>query len=387
MDTKKDSHPDNWREKPLSERRGNQIRVTEKEMSAIIEWRRTGVFPPALCVSSDQSALKLKEEKDEIKRRYRGALSENTRYRELLDAALHISSRKPSSTLKIPCEKKTRASESVVVAVLADGHCGKYIDPETVNGLNFFDVEICRKRHGNFFSGILQYTNLIRNRTHAKNLLLLCVGDNVNGEVHGENRETNLLTATEQVDEMESLLTHGLNYLEAEGGFDRIDVVWKYGNHGRNTKKIRYDTAHRTSYEYLLGRLLAKRMESSKSIEFQLDKSYYSYVELFNNFLVRVHHGNMIGYKQGVGGVAVPANRTIMQLNQTTPVNLDVFGHFHHSICSGLFVMSGALCGFDAFAQNRVKAQYEPPNQAFFTIERRRGRQTYMPIFVDQEIQ
>jgi len=47
------------------------------------------------------------------------------------------------------------------------------------------------------------------------------------------------------------------------------------------------------------------------------------------------------------------------------------------------FVVNGSLIGYNAFALS-IKAEYEPPSQAFFLIDKKRFRSVTIPILFDE---
>jgi len=84
-----------------------------------------------------------------------------------------------------------------------------------------------------------------------------------------------------------------------------------------------------------------------------------------------------------VGGIYIPTNKAIAQWNKGVRADLDVFGHFHQFIDAGNFVANGSLIGYNAYAL-RIKADYEPPKQAFFLVNKRfNSKSIVTPIFVE----
>jgi hypothetical protein len=87
-----------------------------------------------------------------------------------------------------------------------------------------------------------------------------------------------------------------------------------------------------------------------------------------------------MSYGGGVGSIYIPVRKAIAQWQKIKPANLDVFGHFHnYKIDGDLFVLNGSLIGFNAFAL-AIKADYEKPRQAFFLIDKKRGKTVHCPI-------
>jgi hypothetical protein len=59
-----------------------------------------------------------------------------------------------------------------------------------------------------------------------------------------------------------------------------------------------------------------------------------------------------------------------------------VFGHFHQLKDGGDFVSNGSLIGYDSYALS-IKADYEEPRQALILMDKKRGRTSLWPVFVN----
>jgi hypothetical protein len=56
--------------------------------------------------------------------------------------------------------------------------------------------------------------------------------------------------------------------------------------------------------------------------------------------------------------------------------------HFHQLRDGGNFVSNGSLIGWSSYAVS-IKAEFEKPKQAFFLIDRKRGKTVSAPILFD----
>ena len=99
--------------------------------------------------------------------------------------------------------------------------------------------------------------------------------------------------------------------------------------------------------------------------------------------MLRFHHGHGMKYGGGVGGIYIPINKAIAQWNKALRADLDVFGHWHQFRDGGNFICNGSIIGYNAYAL-RIKADYEEPKQAFFLMDKNRGKTIVAPIFVDR---
>jgi hypothetical protein len=97
---------------------------------------------------------------------------------------------------------------------------------------------------------------------------------------------------------------------------------------------------------------------------------------------VRFHHGHGLKYLGGVGGLTIPANKSIDKWNQGVWADLDVFGHYHTLFDGRNFLSNGSQVGYNGFAAYVVKAPYQPPMQWLTLFDKKRGRTASWPIML-----
>lgn len=279
--------------------------------------------------------------------------------------------------------KKNRQSESVAIAVASDWHVEETVNSKTINGLNEFNLKIADERINSFFSNTLKLVQIQKNGTDIDTLVLALIGDFITGYIHEELLESNSLSPTEAVGWAMERLIGGINFLLASGEFKEIIIPTCYGNHSRTTVKRRVSTGYKNSFEWLMYQVMKKIFDASgeKRVKFQISDSSHNWLTIYEKFPIRFHHGDDIKYQGGVGGITIPVNKAINEWNKSQKAYLDVFGHWHQYFSGSNFVANGSLVGYSAYALS-IKAGYEPPQQAFFLIEKNRGKTINCPIWL-----
>ena len=282
----------------------------------------------------------------------------------------------------------TRGIDSQATAFLigSDWHLEERVDPATCNGLNEYNLDIAKDSVANFFSNGERLVQITQKDVHIDTIIVALVGDIINGYIHEEFLEDNLLSPTEASLMALDVICSGIEYLVKKSKC-KIKVVCKYGNHGRTTQRMRVATAYKNSYEWMLFQLVIREFRDHERVEVVLDNSYLTYVDVYG-YTIRFHHGDAIRYEGGVGGVTIPVNKAIAQWDKHKQAYLDVFGHFHQlQLDTGAFkyVLNGSIVGYNAYAI-KIKAAYEEPRQAFFLIDSKRGKTISAPIFVRKKI-
>lgn len=262
-----------------------------------------------------------------------------------------------------------------------DWHLEERVDSETVNGMNSYNLEIADKRLKRLWSKSLLLTNAARKISNIRDAVVWMGGDLLNNQLHEDAAETNFLGPTEAILWVIERAEYGLRYLLEYGDFERILVATNHGNHGRTTDKMRTATAYKHSWEWCAYNILARIFANEPRITFKIAKGYHNIFEV-QGHVVRAHHGEAIKFGGGVGGVAIPLLKAIAQWNKQRPAAIDLLGHFHQFIWNWHFVLSGCVVGFDDFA-NKIKAEPQPPTQAFIVMDRDRRVVEAKPIFVE----
>ena len=365
-----------------------RIRLTPEEEELIKCKRETGSVPPGEMVQYDRNILSLNRKYEDVRKKYKVALKELNERDVALELALDLGNyeaKKINFTRQQVRQGKQRHSISYAFALASDWHIGELVDAATVNGLNSFDLRIAQDRARRFFENSLYLIDLIRAGTNIPVFVLALLGDFICGEIRDEIREEALGSATEMTTLVVDLLCNGIDFLLKKGKFEHLILPCCFGNHGRNTPERRSSTAWKKSYEFLLYSFLDKLYRNDSRVIFKLTKGYHNYFDVFDKYKLRFHHGDNIKYQGGVGGISIPVNKAIAQWNKS-PIGrntfLDLFGHYHQSKSDNCWISNGSLVGYNAYALS-LKADYEPPRQQFFAIEKDHGLTFPTYIFLE----
>jgi hypothetical protein len=205
-------------------------------------------------------------------------------------------------------------------------------------------------------------------------------GDLFTGHIHPENIENTSGTPIESVLWMRPRLVAGIDRLLSDDGIERLDVVCSYGNHGRNTPKPYRALGAVHSYEWLLYQWLASHYADNPRVRFLADKSAHQYARAYD-FDLHFHHGDETNYQGGVGGITIPLNKAASQWDKAYRCHYHHFGHWHQYNPGGRIITNGSVIGYSAYAMS-IKADPEPPQQAFYLLDSKRGKTGCYPIWV-----
>ena len=280
--------------------------------------------------------------------------------------------------------KASRKPSGSATAILCckDWHAEEVVDPETVNGLNAFDLDIADKRLEKLWDRFVYLLEVARQSANIRDAVLWLGGDLITGYIHEELVEGNMCSPTEAVLWIQDHVSTGINHILKHTDLKDIQVVTSIGNHGRTTKKSRIATAYANSYEWMAYKQLEKWFAGEPRLRWHVSKSYHSLIDV-QGWRVRFHHGDGMRFWGGVGGLSIPVNKSLAQWNKSELLraDYDIFGHFHQFIQQWKWVSCGCLIGMSAFAI-RIKADFQPPTQTFIVIDKERGKTMALPVFV-----
>jgi hypothetical protein len=332
---------------------------------------------PSAAIDQDRERRKVAAEATTLKKKYDDALSTIERLERELGAVNAL--RAGVDTFAITPKLKSGTAEGTVVVLASDWHVEEKVGAE-VGGFNTYDLDIATDRATRFWQGVLRLTRLLQQDITVKEMVVGLLGDFITGQIHEENAEQNHLTPNFAIVFAQNLLISGIEFL-LDHTDCRLTFVCHSGNHARTTKKTRFGTENGHSLEYLMYLHLAAHFRSEKRVTFIIPEGMHSYVQVYDQ-TIRFQHGHAIKYGGGVGGIYIPVNKSLAQWNKARRADLDCFGHFHQMRDGGNFLCNGSLIGYNSFALS-IKADFEPPKQTLFLIDRDRGRTCTWPILLE----
>jgi hypothetical protein len=337
----------------------------------------------AAAAAADAEMARLRSELAAVRGRYKAALAQIDAERERANAIGGLQGITPAR-LQTRKRGKRNAHAATVILALSDWHIEERVDPETVNGLNAFDLDVAERRINELCQRFATMLEHERQLVQVDRVVVWLGGDLISGHIHDDTAELAQLAPLEAT-RLAGRYSRAIIDMVAGMARDVI-VVTNSGNHGRTTEKLRVGTELDHSFEQHLYLTLAAH-ETAKNVAWQVGRGYLNVLDL-DGFTIRFHHGHAVKYSGGVGGIAVPANKAVAAWDKISPADLTVFGHYHQFswLRAGRYVSNGSLIGHSAYA-TRIKASYEPPCQAMIVVDHGRREVTKaFPLFCDADL-
>jgi hypothetical protein len=325
-------------------------------------------------VEEDAKKRKLKSDRNDLRRRYEAAITENNRLKRQLEQQ-KITNEKPIEAnleFATPLDGKKEATPLILAS---DWHPAKIIDPETVNGLNQHNSEISKQRIQKFFSEVYQKNQILRSEYTINQVVLWLGGDLINNFLRPEDRDTNELHPAEESLLTQSMIKSGIDLLLEDPNIERVFVPCTVGNHGRfpETKKPNVNHPMKESLEYLVYANLAREYANESRVEFYIPDSIFLEFYIYS-YKIRANHGH--GMKISSSGLEASMEKEIDRWNRNLVSDqvpdLDIIGHFHSLRRSLRGLANGSSNGADPW-QIYKGFPIEPPQQAYQLVEKEKG--------------
>ena len=344
---------------------------------ACLNKRRSQQRPDAL-VTADREKQRMAFDLSVTKKKYAQALTDIRR----LEKELYVINELQTLGIE-PCvidaKEPSGTAEGTVILVASDWHVEERVDSAKVSSLNEYNLDIAKTRSEKFFRSSLRLTRLLQQDIKINTVILALLGDFISNDIHEEFPEINALEPMHAINYAQNLIVGGIEYLLENSKLNFV-IPCHSGNHARTTRTTRFSTENGHSLEYLMYLHLATHFRGNTRVEFRVSEGYHSYVELYGK-TIRFHHGHMINYQGGIGGIFIPAFKAISQWDKARQADLDIFGHFHQSKDGAKFICNGSLIGYNTYALS-IKADYEPPKQTLLLFDKQRGRTCTWPILM-----
>jgi hypothetical protein len=265
------------------------------------------------------------------------------------------------------------------ITIWSDFHYGEVIDPEQLNGVNKFNMEIATDRFHKLVDTTIDlcFHHMGRAKTNYPGIVVCLGGDLIGGDIHEELANTNDRTPHQAVHDLTDLIGAGLEQMASK--FGRVFVPCVVGNHGRSSR----------NYDWSIYCSLERDFRRDKRIQFLVPSSADAHFSVFGHrFLLT--HGDSLGVKGGDGiiGSIGPIMRGLLKLHASkAQIGMDfdtaLICHWHQYFTLPGLIVNGSLKGYDEFSMLALRAKYQRPTQALCFVHPEHGITAQWPIYLE----
>lgn len=273
------------------------------------------------------------------------------------------------SVSELPFEKYTfdvdvkEGRKKYAIALFSDAHIEETVRPDTVLGLNEYNLEVAEERIQKYFVNLVKALN----EDQVENLVFAALGDNISGFIHEELSQNNSLTPLEATFHAQNLIYNGLSYIVENSTVKHIKFIGIVGNHSRTTKKMQHANGHVMSYEWLMYKNIEQQIKLTRMpIEVEIPNSEMAILNTSDGKRYMFMHGFQIKTTgvSTVCGIYPALNRLSLKLDKNFHQDKIYIGHFHSCISIPNATVNGSIIGFNAYSLSNGFS-YEEPAQMY----------------------
>ena len=282
---------------------------------------------------------------------------------------------------------KAKRGPGVPTLLASDWHWGEVVDPQQVQGVNRYNLEIARERARAFVTHAIDILKSHMVCPEYPGIVLALGGDMVSGTIHDELTITNERPIMPCVVDLVGVLSWAIETLAGE--FGNVFVPCVTGNHGRSTLKIPAKGRAHTSFDWLIYAMLEKRFEGDKRVRFQIPAGTDALYQVYGHRYLLTHGDKLGRGGDGIIGALGPILRGDTK-RRARNAQIDrgydtlVIGHWHQLIQLQRVIVNGSLIGYNEYAMQEA-FPFEPPRQALWLTHPEHGITFSAPVLVERK--
>jgi hypothetical protein len=299
---------------------------------------------------------------------------------------LDLADQDPNPPTWLTKVNKKKSFAGVPTLFASDWHWGEVVDPNQINGVNSYDIQLAQNRAKLLIEKTIDLLHNHIAHTEYPGIVFALGGDMVSGDIHEELMATNQKEIMPVVLDLFGVLTWCIETLA--DAFGCVFVPCVSGNHGRNTHKIRAKGRNFTSFDWLVYQFLAKRFETDDRVRFLIPDGPDAYYSIFGHRYLLTHGDQFRGGDGVIGalGPIIRGDHRKRSRNGQIDMSYDtmLLGHFHTLMALERVIVNGSLKGYCEYASSN-NFGFEPPRQALWLTHPDHGITFNLPIIVDPE--
>lgn len=280
--------------------------------------------------------------------------------------------------------RMAKSSPGTPFLALGDWHFGETVNPEEIDGLNEYNLEIGHRRAKQVVDKAVDLLKHHMVNPDYPGIVVGLLGDMISGDIHKELQETNEIATIPTVLDVVGVMRQCLEYLA--DNFGRVHAVCVVGNHGRNTQKMQAKQRTATSFDWLSYKMLEMALAGDDRITFQIPDAADTHLRIYDHQYL-ITHGDQFRGGDGIIGPLGPLVRGDYKKRLRQSMVHDrydtlVTGHFHRLITLSQLITNGSLIGYNEYAFT-CNLPYEPPQQAMWITHPENGITYTLPVRAD----
>jgi hypothetical protein len=289
-----------------------------------------------------------------------------------------------------PKDTKTKKSRETAILCLSDWHWGEVVDIERTRGFNEYNVPIARQRAKRIFDSARSILARLQSGAEwsVPRLVISVNGDMLTGTIHDLERHADGKTIVQSTYECAMYLAELIR--DAAPDFERVDVFFTAGNHGRMAAKMESKDPSR-SWDAVCGLFVKTALEHIPNVTVEVPNAYTCAFEVEGWTVVQTHghqiKGGSFGGLPWYGINRMVTGYNALEASRGGSVLAWLLGHFHSAgslpnVGSEVFVNGSLISGTEWVVETLGKN--DRPCQWLLGVHKDHGITHRWPIYADE---
>ena len=326
----------------------------------------------------------LRNENSALKHELREAVKEHGLFLAIQDVIEDsITPFTPPKSVWKPETKKRKITEHLVMH-MSDGHHDQVVLPTDCGGLEEYNFDISCRRAEVYVDTVLKWSQeTLSGDFTFPHLTVLVYGDMTSGEIHKAVQRSKFQNSFKNAIAIGKL--HSSMLYDLAPHFEKVNVVYVPGNHGRRSPKKDY-IAPTDNWDYLIAKVAELQCQNLTNVEFLIPESFSVNLSIEGHGFY-VFHGDDIRSWNGVPWYGLQRRQSnILSMGPRVsdiPIKYLCCGHFHRrggiASMDGEMLINGAWLATDAYCYNSLGV-YTEPSQLLHGVHPDHGITWRLPV-------
>ncbi len=276
-----------------------------------------------------------------------------------------------------PMAGAKRGGKRSAILHISDVHCGEAIDLHEMDGLNSYDLGICRARMERLFQKTASLLTEHWKGDPPEEIVIGLGGDMIDGNLRAESRRGGAMPVTESVKAVSEICAGGVAFLRKAVGAP-VRIYTSPGNHSRLTEKPHVVEGGIDNLDVLVSWGMEKMLAGDPGIAFYYTGSGEALFNVYGwKFLLRHGHEGAAG-TGGLYGAAYKQVRGMYRAHVSYArrgrgFHFVLQGHDHTPSKLPFGYANGSVAGYNPYAMRKLLADPIPASQNLLIVEERHG--------------
>lgn len=285
-----------------------------------------------------------------------------------------------------PISGEGKGGHRSAILHISDVHAGEAVDLYEMDGLNSFDLSICRARLERLFQKTASLLTDHWKGSRPEEIVICLGGDMIDNNLREESRRGGAAPVVSSIKAVSEMVAGGIAFLRASVGAP-VRVYTSPGNHGRLTPKPHSAEGNIDNLDMIVTWGIEKMLAGDPGVRFFYTGSGEALFNVYGWKFLLQHGHEGAGGTGGLYGAVYKQVRGMYRAHQSYArrgrgFHFVLQGHDHTSSKIPFGFANGSVVGYNPYAARKLKADPAPASQNLLIVEEKLGVIAFQELFL-----